>query len=291
MIPLVNFHSLTVLSFIVIALDYGSSWFITPISCHFRRVNRPKVLLFAGIAPDRYQERAESLIREVGRQCGADDLRLEWKPGRLKVVILGNAYLSDPIDENDPNSQEDENDEELDPYEDSDNEDEPASSFDDSEFLLDDIDNMKISQSSLYEINEIDDMEEDPPQGVDITVLARAINIALATYVDPNTEEDDNIVETTNLGTWIAETHEIEVTTPGSPDELSGIMWDVYRGFDVLCDHIDPKTKQPKTFEGKLKERTSEFTVLTIKGRIKKLKNRDLLSVRLPKAKKEKGGG
>lgn len=110
--------------------------------------------------------------------------------------------------------------------------------------------------------------------GVDVTQLAKAINSAL---------DDDGV------GLAIAETHEIEVTTPGASDELSGVMFESYRGFDVICQQQDPKTNKIKQIEGKLVERNDEFTVVNIKGRMKKMKNHTVLSVRLPKAKKEKG--
>lgn len=120
-------------------------------------------------------------------------------------------------------------------------------------------------------------MDETPtPLGVDVTVLARAINVAL----------DDG-----DIGERIAQTHEIEVTTPGlSCNQLRGqVMFDAYRGFDVLVECIDAKTKTGKTINGRLVERNDSVTVVNIKGRIKKIKNQDVVSVKLPKAKKEKG--
>ena len=123
---------------------------------------------------------------------------------------------------------------------------------------------------------EYEECEEEPiPEGaVDVATFARAINSAL---------DDDGV------GVAIAEAHEIEVTTPGASDELSGVMWEAYKGFPVIAQHKDPKTEKIKTVEGKLVERNDEFTILNIKGRMKKLKNQDVLSVKLPKAKKEKG--
>lgn len=127
--------------------------------------------------------------------------------------------------------------------------------------------------------SDLDDSDEMIPatgnfDGLDVTLLAKAIN---------NAFNDDGI------GLTIAEVYEIEVTTPGAPDELSGIMWESYRGFDVICKQVDQKTKKVKTVEGRLVERTGDFTVINIKGRMKKMKNDTVLSVKLPKAKKEKG--
>jgi len=124
---------------------------------------------------------------------------------------------------------------------------------------------------------EEEDVEEEPiPEGaVDVTTLARAINTAL---------DDDGV------GLAIAEAHEIEVTTPGASDEIQGArMWEAFKGFDVIAQHKDPKKQKVKTIEGRLVERNDEFTILNIKGRMKKLKNQDVVSVKLPKAKKEKG--
>jgi len=66
-------------------------------------------------------------------------------------------------------------------------------------------------------------------------------------------------------------------------------MFKAYKGFDVLATFIDPKKKTQKTIEGKLHERNNEFTVINIKGRLKNIKNQMLVSVKLPKPKKEKG--
>lgn len=134
--------------------------------------------------------------------------------------------------------------------------------------------------SSPEEDGEEDGEEEEdssPSNGVDVTVLARAINGAF--------DQDE-------VGLLIAETHEIEVTTPGAPEELldllSSPVWESYKGFDVQAQFMDPKTKKLKTIDGRLHDRTNEFTVLNIKGRMKKLKNESVLSVKLPKAKREK---
>ena len=131
---------------------------------------------------------------------------------------------------------------------------------------------------NVYVSNPLDESDslvdnDGPSTGVDVTALARAINAAL----------DDN-----GTGLAIAEAHEIVVTTPGASDELSGIMFESYKGFDVIVEHQDPKKNTIKRIEGRLVERNDEFTIINIKGRMKKLKNQDVISVKLPKAKKEK---
>jgi len=130
---------------------------------------------------------------------------------------------------------------------------------------------------AVLAVEEYDDDETPPPpNGIDVSAVARAINAAL--------DDEDGV------GSEIAATHEIEVTTPGSGDELAGqIMFDAYKGFGVIVQHQDPKTNKTKTIEGSLVERNAEFTVINIKGRMKKLKNADVVSVKLPRAKKEKG--
>mmetsp|Transcript_16099 Transcript_16099/g.37317 ORF Transcript_16099/g.37317 Transcript_16099/m.37317 type:complete len:291 (-) Transcript_16099:407-1279(-) len=120
--------------------------------------------------------------------------------------------------------------------------------------------------------------ESDAPEEFSLTLLARTINRVL----------DDE-----GTGLAIAEVHSIEVTTPGVSDELvpGTPQFDAFKGFEVLVEQLDPKKKKTKIVEGRLVERDDEFTVVNIKGRMKKMKNETVLSIRLPKAKKEKGGG
>lgn len=121
--------------------------------------------------------------------------------------------------------------------------------------------------------------EPAPSNSIDVVQLARAINAAFG--------EDE-------VGLRIAETHEIEVTTPGAPDELMQLLdtpvWESYKGFDVITQFMDKKTKKAKTIEGRLQDRNDEFTTINMKGRMKKIKNEALVSIKLPKAKREKGG-
>jgi len=129
-----------------------------------------------------------------------------------------------------------------------------------------------------YGEDELEEDGDDPEEGGNVVTIARKINRAFAE------EAEDSV------GFPIAVHHSVEVTTPGASDELYGIMFESYKGFDVIVQMIDPKTKKNKVIEGKLIERTEDTTVINQKGRIRKLKNYNVMSVKLPKAKKEKGG-
>lgn len=119
--------------------------------------------------------------------------------------------------------------------------------------------------------------DDKSAEGFNLVELSRAIQGAL----DMNDEG--------SIGWKIGMNYEFEVTTPGASNELSGIMFESYKGFDVMVDFVDPKKKKNKTIDGRLVERNDEFTIINIKGRMKKIKNDIVRSVKLPKAKKEKG--
>lgn len=198
---------------------------------------RPQSQLFA-VLPDNYQEIGTNFILEAGKEVGAKpgQLDIEWKSDVISVIVRG-----DNVYVSDPSEEED----------------------------------------ATEDGDEGDTAEDAPPSpsvggGVDVTLLARAINVAL--------DDGDGV------GFAIAEHHSIEVSTPGATNELSGVMFESYKGFDVTVEHKDPKKESVKKFEGRLVERNDEFTVVNIKGRMKKLKNQDVVSVTLPKAKREKGG-
>ena len=241
--------SMRTIAIILLLLPCASAWITAPQQQQQRRVVTSTTTRLFALLPENYQAIGEKLIRDAGVQCGATDLEIEWKDGKLKVVVLSDAFLSntnDGVGEDEVEEDEVEEDEEE-----SDDEEEES-------------DEISLEQQPVVSTT---------TTGVDVGALARTINAAL----------DDG-----GVGLQIAENHEIEVTTPGAPDELSGIMWDVYQGFDVICEHRDPKTAKLKKIDGRLQERNSEFTVINIKGRMKKLKNVDIISVKLPKAKKEK---
>lgn len=200
--------------------------------------------------PDGYQEFGEKIIRQAGRQCGiSKEEDLSIEWKAGRIIVTVHGQVYVSAEDD---SIHDENDI------DDDLEDDPLAA----------IASMPVEEAA-------DNAPSLSPGGVDVTALARAVNAAL---------DDDGI------GLAVAETHEIEVTTPGASDELQGqVMFEAYKGFDVICQQLDPKTKKTKQIEGRLVERNDEFTILNVKGRMKKMKNSTVLSIRLPKAKKEKG--
>jgi len=120
-----------------------------------------------------------------------------------------------------------------------------------------------------------DDALPVPSDAPNIVDLSRAVQASL--------DMDD----TDSIGYQIGLRYEIEVTTPGASDELQGIMFESYKGFDVLVD-CDIKDKST-IIEGRLVERNKDQTIINIKGRMKKIPNENIRSVKLPKAKREKG--
>jgi hypothetical protein len=217
--------------------------------------------LFMTSLPDGYQEFGTALIHKVATEqfdIPNDNVSIEWKPGRIIVTVRGELYLSnDDIDG-------------------------VVEEGDAAFYIREEVENMDNdfeddgSATEEEDIGEEEDDDETPvsSMGVDVAQLARAINLAL----------DDG-----GVGWQIAVAHDIEVTTPGASNKLSGIMFESYKGFEVLTEFQDTKTQKVKTIEGRLVERNNEFTVINIKGRMKKFKNDMVVSVRLPKAKKESG--
>jgi ribosome maturation factor RimP len=202
----------------------------------------------------------------------AEQVNIEWKPNRIVVTVnVDQAYIDATDGADDIGLLEDDNFDADDKAFDTEEIDDPTA-------IVDDLDSDAVEDTFDIEADNsvIVDEEIVLTNGVDLTLLARSINAAL----------DD----AGRIGSQIAELYEIEVTTPGVTDELTTpVMFSAYRGFDVLVQHQDPKTKKIKTFEGRLVERNADFVVLNIKGRMKHLKNAEVLSVKLPKAKKEKG--
>lgn len=154
---------------------------------------------------------------------------------------------------------------------------------------IDEDEDVEVEYDEDIDENEISSFEEEFDLGnddtsvdkgsPDIVTIARAINLALG-----EGGED-------SIGYSIAEHHEIEVTSPGNAEELQGIMFESYKGFDVIVEELDKKDSgKIKVLECKFVERTDDKTIVNVKGRLRKIKNEFVKSIRLPKAKKEKGG-
>ena len=187
-------------------------------------------------------------------ECGGnpEDVDIEWKPGHIVVTLSGDSFIQAKVDEEDEDFSALQYDEEIDE---------------------------KAVQEFVEEFvgEESEDEDEGEMFGTDVVSIARAINFALG-------EEGEG-----SMAYNIAVHHSIEVTTPGARDELEGIMFESYKGFDVIVEAIDKKKDKKTEIEGKLVERNEKQTVINVKGRMRKFKNELVISVRLPKAKREKG--
>ena len=219
-----------------------------------------------GPLPDGYQDYGNAIIRNAAKEQedyvnenNVDDIiQVEWKPGKIIVTVNTQHAYMETSSSSDDDADDDDDENEL---------------LEDEDYGDDDDADLRLPQAAT---NASDGGSGDG-SGIDVTKLARAINYGFDDGED-------------GVGTRIAETHEIEVTTPGASNEIQGrIMFEAYKGFDVICEFWDKKTKKNKILEGRLHERTDEHTVINIKGRMKKLQNEQLISVKLPKAKREKG--
>ena len=230
--------------------------------------------------PSNYREHGQELIVQAAvTQSGLapSQIAVDWtKRGKIIVTVSSDNIVLD--------------DDEID-------DDGLWDAYDDSIVNEDDYDDFELDWAEEEEEEDDDTgilVNEDGNDGsVNVVSLARAINAAM--------EEDA-------IGMAIAETHEIEVTTPGASDELVGpVMFQAYQGFDVICQYYDSKKKKKnkkkpdeddstegqerpiQTVEGRLYDRDEECTTINLKGRMKKIPNEDIISVKLPKAKREKG--
>ena len=231
--------------------------------------------------PPDYQEQGNQIIREAARRAGVvrdDLLSIEWTPGCIVCTVSGDdVYLSAPLEDGLLLADDEVNDVDVLSLE----EEELLFDNDDDDDDDDAEDTMNAATPTILsdEFTASDGDSNSSNGQIDMAVLARAINAALD--------------ESGSIGLQIAESHEIQVTTAGASDELRGnVMFRAYRGFDVTVQYQDRKQQQRdkiKTVQGRLVERNDEYTVINIKGRVKNFKNSDIVSVRLPKAKKEKG--
>jgi ribosome maturation factor RimP len=240
--------------------------------------------LCAAPLPNDYKELGELLIRKAGDECGCgkDQLSIEWKEGRIVVMVQGESFVGDTdearndAEENIDEEGDDEIDDEAGNYDEEGNEVDEKADVDDEDEANgivneDEADNDIVNEEGNQAPEDLD----SAPKGTDVTELAKAIN---------------RILDDGGVGFMIAEKHAIEVTTPGASNLLSGsIMFESYKGFDVILRNIDSKTNKEKEIDGRLVERNDEFTILNIMGRMKKYRNDSVVWVKLPKSKKEKG--
>ena len=239
----------------------------------------------------------------------SNKLDIEWKAGSIIVTVHGDVLLSAIPIEHAENEITTEADADVDVDAD-DNEtttdDVTADLFgDDDDAVDDDNENNKDEQQQLAE----EPVDENARGAIDIALLARTINRMLdppKKYGEDDNNDEDNVDEDEdnngiiNIGLAIAEVHSIEVTTPGVSDDLMILIktnpqiLNVYKGFVVLIQQIDKKTvkkakTKQKTIEGRLVSYDNEFTIININGRMKTIRNDTIISMKLPKAKKEKG--
>ena len=201
-----------------------------------------------------WKAEGEKIIINAAMEAGAraEQLSIEWKAGRIIVTVDGAACLSA--------IQGDEEDEDIVEYDD-DRLDQTVIEKFEQEF----------EKADAADVN-----EKDGDDVTDVVSISRAINAAFKDAGEGS------------VGFSIAVHHEIEVTTPGASDELSGVMFNSYKGFNVIVTAKDAKTGKKKVIEGKLVERSDDITIINVKGRMRKIKNPTIESVKLPKAKKEK---
>lgn len=245
----------------ITALLLGSScqgWILRPYSVRvsFSR-NRQILQCSHSLGTDEvaWKNEGERIILKATEEAGAkpEMIQIEWKSGRVIVTVDGSAYIPAELDLLEDDNIFFEEEDEL-------------------EFDMGDLD----AEFDEEEFTEEEGGEESS-MGVDVVAIARAVNSAF----DAEGEG--------SLGYNIAVHHSIEVTTPGATNEVLGIMFESYKGFDVVLEFEDAKTGKTKKVEGKLIEKDEEFTRINERGRMRKFKNELVQSVTLPKAKTEKG--
>ena len=224
-----------------------------------------------------WKREGERIIMKAATEAGASPemMNIQWKSGLLVVTVDGSAYIAA---EDDTALELEEEEEEMD-FADEFLDDED---FVNDEDFVDDDDSLDFDMEDDFDplengFVEESSVEETPSGGVDVVAIAKAVNRAF-----------DEAGEGT-IGYNIAVHHSIEVTTPGATDELSGIMFESYKGFGIILEFRDAKTGKTKKIEGKLIERNDEYTQINERGRMRKFKNDLVVRVTLPKAKTEKG--
>lgn len=237
---------------------------------------------------DEYREYGNEAILRAVSLCGItdpNDISIQWKTNKIIVCIQRNDIVVSTSTDEEEDNDNDVDDDDL--YDDEDNDDDDDV-IDDDDSNDDDDDDVLIMDDEGLEDQVNDDFSNSSDMKIDLVKIARTINEVF---------DDGN-----EIGILIAEKYEIEVTTPGSSDEIIGsIMFRAYRGFDVTVtllssqqnEDVESKnnTKKKKNdkniIEGKLVERTEDNTIINMRGRMKTISNDKILSVTLPKAKKE----
>ena len=261
---------------------------------------------------DELKAMGNSLIRSAARHHGATDkmITIDWKADRIIVTVdvsadedyVGGIVVGELLNDDD-------DDDDIIEYDDDELVEYDGEEFDDQDFEEEEED----FESLQAELG-LEEEEGQQPQRIDLTLIARTINEYLCADGDHTPQFK------------IAQLHEIEVTTPEFNNMLrdntndGGVnMFEVYKGFDVIMDYWEvPKKKKKKKsgkagkddansnveeeeeeepkktqkiIEGKLVGRDGEkdVTMINVKGRIIKIKNDMIESVKLPKAKREKG--
>lgn len=222
-----------------------------------------------GRGTDPLREEGEDLIRVAAAGAGADpaNVSIVWHPERIAVTVSGELGLGSST------AAEVAEESEYEMYYDPDEADGEA----DAEAAL--IDGEAGDAVGGAVPNDDEEEQEEEEEAPSIAGIGRAINRALAEGGEGSP------------GDLLAQRYSIEVSTPGATDEIIGeVMFEAYRGFDVIVATTDVKKNgKQKVLEGKLVERTEDHTVVNVRGRMSKVRNDKVVSVRLPKARYEKG--
>jgi len=260
------------------------------------------------------QTLGNKIILQAALQCGATEpmLDIAWKADRIVVTVDVTAD-EDYVDIDD--GELDDDDAFLDSLE-------LNGELDDMIEYEDD--NIMYEEGVGYDVQDIDEDEEEFLQTIESTSTSSDSPIDLTLQIARTINELLAADGEDSPAFKIAKLHEIEVSTPPFDNVLRGrLMFENYKGFDVMIEHFEEpkkkkKKKKSKAFkdstptndasdssieqeevakpkltitEGKLVERDyeKEVTLINVKGRIKKIKNDKIESVCLPKAKREKG--
>jgi len=235
-----------------------------------------------------WKQEGERIIMKAAMDAGAtaEMIEIEWKAGRIVVTVKAEeVFMSADFHESEYVEEElefdgDDDGEGGEDFDDFVEGEEDEENFDDlGDDDMEDFDEDETDMDMDIDMDDCVEVDSSGGSGVDVVSLARAINQAFD-------EEGEG-----SVGYNIAVHHSVEVTTPGATDELSGVMFESYKGFDVVVEYQDTKTNKMKKIEGKLVERDDEFTRINEKGRMRKFPNELVDSVKLPKAKSEKGVG